>query len=414
VAFASGIIRSTNEYRTEQTSENDTIIANQEMTEYISDNLDQNMVEKVDEYSEVELKDVDDSSATIIATDEKNGLSATTHMVTIEYTLADKSMIADGMTITDMYQEVPEAFYAEYESSATLYTVEGNDDCFVAFINPGLMNQSGSYLWADFTDADRNDPTIFNDDIQFDKESGIAYIPKSIYFDENGEEIEDFILRAQVLVAYDPENVQNVVNVTIENEDSTVKEAYTEKEVVCDSLDVTTTIPLTTSDTAENLDLSNVYIFANGNTLPIALDEDEDIYFDRETGELTIAVAPVTLFSLQVKIQKKSIIEQVASLFNAKTVYAKTTYTYAKSASNMKTLPNATLNYEGTFKAGTFFKNQSTTVRYYCDDRIPKGDKAYNDMTNCYRYCYYDPTGSTQVQQTKMIGKGSYSFSSLI
>lgn len=336
-----------------------------------------------------EERNITDKSETV---DSMGGLIPTVHSILINYSLADPAMVKDGVTTVSIWDDTPEAFLASYSSTATLYAIEGNNDCFVAFINPGLLNgRADGILDATFTNTDADDPVNYTNVVRLDKTTGIAYIPKSIYFNEKGEEIP-YDLMTQVLVGYDMEQEYNGIHVTIENSSSDVKIAEEKQIIQGKSLDIKTTIPLTTPETAMNLDLEKVNLYVNGNAAPASFNSKE-YYFDRETGELTVALAPVTLYSLRVVIEETTLMEKAEGiaqkLSNLMVIesFAQTT-TQATSVSDIKVLPYGTIHVTAAVKEGQLFKKN--VKMKYISDMSNASDAVKKAIYDVYEYCYYN------------------------
>lgn len=244
---------------------------------------------------------------------DKNDLATTYHSLYVNYTLADKSKVKKGMTITDMWNDCSDAFIGSYPVFVPIYTLKDNSDYFVAFIDPAQVNKAGKAIYADFTDYDVADPTCYNDIIQYDVDEGIVYIPKSFYYNEKGEEIV-YGLEAQVLVQYDSKkDTKSKFTVEIQNDQKDVELEGSTKyndDGVCyyakntksgESLDITTTIPVATAKTADSIDISNIEVYLNDSGIPMEYDGENEFY-NQETGELTFAASPVNLYSVFVNV----------------------------------------------------------------------------------------------------------------
>lgn len=377
-------------------------IAEKDTTTYISENMDEAIVGEVADYSQNELKDIEEDPIEILSSVRNVNLSATAHSIFINFSLADASMIEEPVTIDDVWEKKPEAFLASYSMTATLYAVEENEDCFVAFIDPSIMNGAGKILHADFTNTDTANPENFNDRVQFDKETGIAYIPKSLYFNEDGEEIP-YDLLTQVLIAYDindEENITNGINVSIENSDSSVDIIAEEQRIYGISLDVTTTIPVATPETADNLDMSRVRVYVNDNTNPISLEEN-DYFFDEETGELTISMTPVTLYSVRVVIEGQSLL---GKLVDSLTITASATKEHrVTSVGQMNTLPYGKVIATDRVAVNQLYKK--TVGMKYIPELPSSSSATYAAMENVYEYCHYNYASNTLSAQEYLFAK---------
>lgn len=90
----------------------------------------------------VDSKDYE--KAEVIKTDD-TGIGSTYHYITMHYTLVEKSMIYEGMTVADMFKVTPEAFIADYISPVQVYLSE-DQEYYVALADFGRLNGS-DYFW---------------------------------------------------------------------------------------------------------------------------------------------------------------------------------------------------------------------------------------------------------------------------
>lgn len=274
-------------------------------TEYIAGNMDEGTVETVEQVSKDEIADNADDTA-VQADADKSGLMPTAHTIMVNYNLVDASSAKLAEAAFDS-REIISAAMQEQQ----IYAIDGNEDCFAAFIDPGQMNGIGQGVSASFSNSDTSKAVSYNDIITYDTETGIAYIPKSLFFNENGEEIV-LDLQAQVFVPYVMnEGEKNVISLTVENGSSSVEAAVETQKIAVPSFDVTVTLPLVTPETAEGLDMKKVSLYINDSEKPTVF-ADNEYFFNKETGELTIAAMPLTVYSIRAVIEGETVADQLA------------------------------------------------------------------------------------------------------
>ncbi|MGN0297903.1 MAG: collagen binding domain-containing protein, partial [Lachnospiraceae bacterium] len=363
---------------------------------YIAEVLDTELVAEAADISKDELGDIKLTSTEIKKEADRNGLTPTYHTLHVNYSLADASMISEGETIDSLYETKPESFIGSYGFNTPIYATEGNEDCFLAFVDPSIINGTGKTIDVAFTDTDAFAPIVLNESIRYDRESGLVYIPKSLYFDKEGNETV-FSLQAQVLVAYDFSCTTTEIPVHIDNQNTQVVQVAEIQSLCAATLDVTTTIPLVTSETAANLNLDKVKIYLNDNDEAVVLDE-ESYYYDTETGNLTLAVAPLTLYSIHIVIEKDTWMEKISSvlsnLFGALNVKADSSIS---NADEVGLLPDTLLE---NLDLSTLKVGQLYTYTGFCQYYAFSGDVTVDEqgepiawpadaINHTYKYCYF-------------------------
>ena len=233
---------------------------------------------------------------------DENGLGMTYHYVLLNYSLADSAVCYPGMTVSDLWQNHPENFIASIYGYSNVYALEGVDDYYVAFVNPGQINTMGSAISADFTNGDNEKPVVYNDRISFDAASGIIYIPKSFYY-ENGEEVVRH-LTAQVLVPYTfTSNNSSLYQLVIENEQPGVSIPAGVSAQTAQPFDVTMSFQIATPETAGAVDVSKIRIYLNDDAAALDMSGDT-LSFDKATGYLTIAQSASTVYSVRLRLMR--------------------------------------------------------------------------------------------------------------
>jgi hypothetical protein len=363
------------------------VVEGDNTTNYISLNLDEDIVEETADISKETFDTLDDSVEPdeVITVSDYNtdGLSQTAHTIKLNYTILDADKVTSKTTIENMWEDSGETVFAVYTKEVPVYIMKDNPDVCVAFINPGIMNNTGSYVDVCFVSDSDEDPVDLTDVISFDEENGIAYIPKSFYYDEEGNE-SDIIIRSQIAVARDLSDDTNDIKVTIENNSSLVKAVAEEEIVKADSYDVTTTFPLLTTDTTSNFDIDKVHVYINDSEVEYGFLSD-NWYLDSKTGYFTIIQAPVTTYSIKVVIDDSSFTEALKTVIstpaNALSSYDDDNFLALEGVE----LPISVTDKDGkstTLKKGQIFSYDGKT-RYYASEILPTSatDSNFSDSS---------------------------------
>lgn len=310
---------------------------------------------------------------------DENGLGETYHDVYLQYTLVDDTKETQDITVKELWDKHSEAFIGNYPVALPVYAINGNDDYFVAFADPSQFNMTGTAIYADFVNYDAVNPVCYNDIIKYDKDTGVIYIPKSFYYNEDGEEVVNG-LQAQILLLYDSENspkseiaveVQNAIRgVELVNEvwrSDTDLSYMASQTLKAETLDVTTTIPIATPETANKIELSNIQVYVNDSNEPMYFD-GENAFYDRTTGELTIAGSPVDIYSIFIAVGE---------------IYQTATTKIADAAS-MKAFPYMTVS--GDLADDDYF-DYTTAIHYVSNIKTATAEQK-EIMTYTSKYLY--------------------------
>lgn len=235
-----------------------------------------------------------------------NELIDTEHTIAVKYTLADAARCKEGVTIDGIFsnpEEASEIILGQYTSTARVYLTSENSDYYVAFVDTTLLNGTTTILDWIFAKNDATGSVI--EEIQYDAETGIAYIPKSLYL-KDGIEVANAI-QVQLLVAFDIQNSgKTKVDLIVENQNENITLAGI-PQVEAETLDITTTIPIVTAESANRISLENLTVYLNNKETPMVLKDGETAAYNNAIGELTIIASPITLLSVRVVINSKSI-----------------------------------------------------------------------------------------------------------
>ena len=264
----------------------------------------------VPEYKTGTSVDIDDVQAKTAEPDyDENGLRETAFELKVVYTTVDAAYL-ETETITDMWNENYDAFISSHTVMEHLYEVDGQDDCYVAFVNYSSLNDvAGTIKDAVFTRGTERNPIDMGDQVVLDKETGILYVPKSMYFAGDGTEA-GLDLSAQVMVAVDLDNDEMTdedgnllanVSVTMENEAGidTILQTGKYSMIAYDYA----VLPLFAPGSVENLYSHEIEVFINGSTEALGVD---DLAYNPEEGKLTINKAAMTISEVRIVLKEKT------------------------------------------------------------------------------------------------------------
>lgn len=330
-------------------------------TGYLAENIDQEAVASAEQVSH-ELGQEENADVTTLADADESGLMPTCHSIMVNYNLVDSSKANLAEAAFDSSEVITAAMQEQQ-----IYASADNEDCFLAFIDPGQMNGIGKAAAASFSNSDVENAVSYNDQITYDAQTGIAYIPKTLFYNEDGEEIV-LDLQAQVFVPYSmKENGKNVISVAVENENGSVEAASSQQKIAVPSFDVTVTFPLVTKETAKNLDMDKVSLYINDSENPVVY-ADNEYFFNKETGELTIAAMPMTVYSIRAAIHGETIAEKItkAAAGEAKADIAR----QVRYESDIKMIPDVYLDVDYDSLVVNTSQVIPTSVNYYTNESI--------------------------------------------
>ena len=269
--------------------------------------------------------DVSDSGTPLIAD--------TGYRVRTRTLVADAGHVADDATIEDVYggtdEQVVERILFQSESSSSVYDF-GDEDEYVAYIDVTGDNSKTSHP-QDVVFAYDTTQGEMIDSVRYDRENGLAYIPKDLFSSPRMSELDDnqSELQAQALVRYDSSQAKEAYSqdksadvVGTAGATGEISSANTiPVEIVSDAGRVSkmAQVPLLGNQLAVKLadpdagadavDMSNVSVSINDGALVLEGSEDKyalgsnapSLSYNPETGDLNVHnVAPMTVMNIAV------------------------------------------------------------------------------------------------------------------
>ena len=215
------------------------------------------------------------------------------------YLVVDKSAVDKDVTIDGLYDsfESSAAILNNYRGISPLYDMGADSDYYIALVDDSIVGNKNLERYADVTFTEYDTTGTAVEGLIYDENTGITYIPKSLYEDENGN-AKIHAMQQQLILGIDLENLSTDVYVTTHNESAGVT-AVAKNQIVSQEnmLDIETHIPLVTPETAQNIDISKLEIVING--LPVDATNDVVASID-EDGELCIGISPMFVSTVDV------------------------------------------------------------------------------------------------------------------
>ena len=289
---------------------------------YIEENIDTSKVQLKAPESTGEVKASVSEAASVEDAIENGGLTATGRGFKTQFTLVDKerfdSMGFDehGVSIAELYDLDIVSVIATFENVTPLYEGTPESPYYVGLVDTTQFNETGYIVNSVFTNGDNTNPVLLSDRIVYDMERGIVYVPKDLLEDEELFAPTQSGLTGQFMVMYSWDNDTSKISVSVDNNNSYVTALAEHAEYDVAAMDTLVTIPITTPETADKIDLSDLEISINEQPIDVENGQD-DLYYDADTGELVILEPPVSLSSVSVSIAERGLLDQLLPRANA-------------------------------------------------------------------------------------------------
>ena len=232
------------------------------------------------------------------------------HTMTVKYTLADADVLAQDATLDSIWahqQTALDTIVGQYESAVHLF--DASDTYYAAFIDATKLTHGGTVY--DTVFAVDNTSSTRIQGVIYDSGSGIAYIPKTLFTNQQGQEIA-FGMQAQQLVGIKlKDGLQTQFQVRVTSDRKDVKPLAATQVIDVDSLENTVTIPLLDKAQASKISLDDLVAYTDSNSQPYKLSAQKGAYYDKNTGELTLALSPFAQPSITLKITSKKAIDML-------------------------------------------------------------------------------------------------------
>ncbi len=216
-------------------------------------------------------------------------------VIYVSHTLADGTKMPEEKTLQAMYDAGGDAYLVTNGYYMFVYETDENSDYYVALINTMRDTKSAHVTEVEFAYTNNNGEVI--SDAIYDENTGLAYIPKK-YKEENKNGIGVGNVQAQLLQVCDnatPEiAIKTIVNVAdnisgnVANTGIVNVELFKTENVIKLALD---------TEAKNNIKEEYIVVKVNGS-------ETRAFRYDEETGDLIISIAPTSIDTLEIEINK--------------------------------------------------------------------------------------------------------------
>lgn len=210
------------------------------------------------------------------------------NIVWVKQTLVNGKNISDKDSLdtimTDIHKTM-KAFLNMVDNYVYAYNLDDNSDYYVVKANTMQDDKSATVREAVFAKTD-TDANVYDDCI-YDENTGIAYIPKKHFINDEGKKAA-MNVQVQFMQVLNSKKTKSEVDVQIDDGDT-----VTNKEVKALATDISTEVKIAEPNTLEAKDIK---VMING-----AQASKNDCSFDSETGKLYVNKSPSMIESLQVE-----------------------------------------------------------------------------------------------------------------
>lgn len=231
----------------------------------------------------------------------------------------------------------------QMETIVPLYLVNEDDDYFISYVNTMQRDTRARVIDWDFANANF-DGEVLSDCI-YDKDTGLAYIPKKDALDSEGIPLGKVQVQLAQAIDYNPSYTESVA--VLDDPDGTLN---------AEGFNIYEDIP--SFDIGSDRDSENLEVYLNG----LPLYEDDDMWaYDPVTGELSINQSSVLISSVNVRDSGQDVSffgTALNVLFGLKRVHAVPTI---NDWTDMESI--GTIGSETTLKVGDSARLKGTMIR---------------------------------------------------
>lgn len=210
------------------------------------------------------------------------------NIVWVKQTLVNGKNISDKDSLdtimTDIHKTM-KAFLNMVDNYVYAYNLDDNSDYYVVKANTMQDDKSATVREAVFAKTD-TDANVYDDCI-YDENTGIAYIPKKHFINDEGKKAA-MNVQVQFMQVLNSKKTKSEVDVQIDDGDT-----VTNKEVKALATDISTEVKIADPN---KLEAKDIKVMING-----AQASKNDCSFDSETGKLYVNKSPSMIESLQVE-----------------------------------------------------------------------------------------------------------------
>lgn len=230
------------------------------------------------------------------------------NIVWVKQTLVNGKNISENDSLDTIMTDINKtmkAFLNMVDDYVYAYNLDDNSDYYVVKANTMQDDKSATVREAVFAKTD-TDANVYDDCI-YDGNTGIAYIPKKHFINDEGKEAA-MNVQVQFMQVLNSKKTKSEVDVQIDDGDT-----VTNKEVKALATDISTEVKI--ADPNE-LEAKDIKVMING-----AKASKDDCSFDSETGKLCVNKSPSMIESLQIETDASASDENAISAQSAEDEY---------------------------------------------------------------------------------------------
>lgn len=326
------------------------------------------------------------------------------NMITIFNTVADSSHMDDVDTIDGLFKlaeddidQFTSAYIANFSTYAMLYDLDPESDYYVGWAN--TMHKDSNSVVTDCDFAYNNDYGQTLDNCIYDDASGLVYVHKSNFFEEDGTYVINNV-RMQFL---------QLINYTGSNKSNVEIEVNVEEDVSMDMQSQNMFEASTTVTIDAGLNESEMVVCVNG--IPM----ETGYFYNRVTGDLTLKMSSSSINTLTVQTGDETFIQKVFDSFKPMVAEAESLATMNPICELPEGIDES---YEGavfsSYNAQLIYSNQvmsatSQSAGYIQHGPLANGDSVGDPCTTTYYVVRYgndtmgtDNTSKYQVDYNKI------------
>ena len=230
------------------------------------------------------------------------------NIVWVKQTLINGKNISENDSLDTIMTDINKtmkAFLNMVDDYVYAYNLDDNSDYYVVKANTMQNDKSATVREAVFAKTD-TDANVYDDCI-YDENTGIAYIPKKHFINDEGKEAV-MNVQVQFMQVLNSKKTKSEVDVQIDDGDT-----VTNKEVKALATDISTEVKIANPN---ELEAKDIKVMING-----AKASKNDCSFDSETGKLYVNKSPSMIESLQVETDTSASDENAISAQSAEDEY---------------------------------------------------------------------------------------------
>ncbi len=230
------------------------------------------------------------------------------NIVWVKQTLINGKNISENDSLDTIMTDINKtmkAFLNMVDDYVYAYNLDDNSDYYVVKANTMQNDKSATVREAVFAKTD-TDANVYDDCI-YDENTGIAYIPKKHFINDEGKKVA-MNVQVQFMQVLNSKKTKSEVDVQIDDGDT-----VTNKEVKALATDISTEVKIANPN---ELEAKDIKVMING-----AKASKNDCSFDSETGKLYVNKSPSMIESLQVETDTSASDENAISAQSAEDEY---------------------------------------------------------------------------------------------